>query len=355
MVIPLYNLRSFVGEAIASALAQQVVPEQLEVVVVDDGSTDGGGDIAVGAGDRVRYLRQSNRGLSAARNVGIAATTAPFVQLLDADDRIDPEKLAMQLRVFDAVPADVGVVYSGWRYIDDEGCLLTQRGWPKNEGAVLSLLLQGNLHPPVAPLVRREAIMRVGGFDETLTSVEDWNLWLRIARAGFHWRHVDRPLADYRVRGDGMHRNAPRMMDNRLRVIDGFFADPTIPTATHALRDRAIANACLVSACELYVSGHRMAGAQAMRRAASLCPELVASSRGLRRICRELLPLGARHMRGVVAMRRALLRQLDDMLDDLRTGRPSSLPLTSRLHVRAARLALGAHLTGKALRERASA
>jgi len=128
VVVPLYNLRDFVGEAIESELAQTLRPEDVEVIVVDDGSTDGSSEVAQRYGSRIRYLRQEDRGLSAARNAGIRVSSAPFLAFLDADDRLHPDKLRAGLEVFDARP-NTGLVYSGFHYIDEDGRRLPQRGW----------------------------------------------------------------------------------------------------------------------------------------------------------------------------------------------------------------------------------
>src|SRR5207249_5665470 len=104
VIVPLYNLREFVGDAIESVLAQTLPAHQLELIVVDDGSTDGGAEVVRHFVPPVRYLRQENRGLSAARNTGIRAARAPFLAFLDADDRLLPDKLAAQLEVFSPRP-----------------------------------------------------------------------------------------------------------------------------------------------------------------------------------------------------------------------------------------------------------
>src|SRR5262245_46653121 len=101
VVIPLYNLRAFGDEAVESALAQTLPPDDFEVIVIDDGSTDGSGDLVQRFVPRVRYLRQANSGLPAARNAGWRAARAPLVTFLDADDRIGATKLAESLAVFD--------------------------------------------------------------------------------------------------------------------------------------------------------------------------------------------------------------------------------------------------------------
>jgi glycosyltransferase involved in cell wall biosynthesis len=316
IVIPLYQLREFVAEAIESALAQTLAPSEIEVVVIDDGSTDGGGDVARGFEPRVRYLRQENRGLSAARNVGIGLTRAPFVQLLDADDRLAPDKLARQLAAFEGHP-EAGVVYAGWRHIDEHGAALPQVGRPRQSGDVVDALLLGNILPPVAPLVRRAAIERAGGFDESLTSLEDWDLWLRISLLGYRWTYIDALLCDYRVRASGMHANATRMHENRMRVVEKTFARRDLLPALRAQRRRAFAAAMLMGACDLYRAGDAAIGTRLLRQAVTGVPSLLASSRDLRRIGRALLPTGRQSIEVLVHERRRVLATLGRMLRDL--------------------------------------
>lgn len=315
VVVPVYDLRAFVGDAITSVLAQTLPPDAIELIVVDDGSRDGSGDVARSHGPRVQVLRQENRGLPAARNAGIAATSAPFVQLLDADDRLHPEKLAASLARFAAEP-DAGVVYTGVRFVDEAGAVLPQHGWSRDEGDVFARLVLGNLVNPHQPLVRRAALEAAGPFDETLTSLEDWDVWLRVARAGWSWRCVDRALVDYRVRAGGMHQHAARMCTNRLRVLDKLFADPALPDAIRALEQEAYLRIWLQAACDHYRGGAREAGARAVREALRRCPTLFADRTRLRALCRMLVPLGHQSEAVVVAHAAAIGRTLQQMLDD---------------------------------------
>jgi glycosyltransferase involved in cell wall biosynthesis len=331
VIIPLYNLDAFVAEAIESALAQTLPPSAVEIIVVDDGSTDGGSEIARRY-DPIRYVRQDNRGLSAARNVGLAMTRAPFVQLLDADDRLAPDKLERQLAAFDGHP-EVGIVYAGWRYIDESGAPLPQHGWSRHAGDVVDELLLGNLLPPVAPLVRREAIERAGGFDETLTSLEDWDLWLRISLLGRRWAYVDAALCDYRVRTAGMHRDGARMHANRMRVVEKTFARPDLLPAVRVQRTRTFAAAQLLGACDLYRSGDAASGARAFRDAVAMAPQLLAGPRALRRIARSLLPVGRQSMDVLVREQRPVLVMLSSMLTDL-FGAADCPPQIRRIRLR---------------------
>ncbi len=316
VVIPVRDLRTYLPEAIESVLAQTVPAETVEVIVVDDGSTDGSGEVAERYAPRVRVLRQPSRGLPAARNAGIDAASAPYLQFLDADDRLLPEKLEASLAVFAADPG-VGLVYSGCRFIDERGAPLPQEGWSREEGDVLSRLVLGNLINPHMALVRRDHVVRAGGFDEGLTSLEDWDLWLRLARQGVRWRCVDRALVEYRVRAGAMHQNVERMLENRLRVLDKLYADDGLPEPVRRLRPQAYQNAWLAAACQHYVRGDRTAGGATFGKAVGCRPEMLAEPETLRRVCRWFLPLGRQREAGVVARRRESLALLQAMLDDL--------------------------------------
>jgi glycosyltransferase involved in cell wall biosynthesis len=333
VIIPVYNLAAYLPEAIESALGQTLPPNDVEVVVVDDGSTDGSGEIARRYAPRVRVVRQENRGLPAARNAGLRATSAPFVNFLDADDRLLPDKLAAQLAVFARRP-DAGVVTAGVRYVDARGALLFPHGWARVDGAVLPQLVLGNFGPPHALLLRRAPLLAAGGFDETLAAAEDWDLWLRLARAGVRWALVDRPLADYRVRPDALHQNPERMAQSCLRVLDKVFADPALPQDIRRLRPRAYQNVALTAACDHYRAGDRAAGGRWLRAAVRARPGLLSEPRGLRRLCRLLLPVEQQSEAAVLADWRRLTAALDTMLRDLFAA-PDLEPEIARLRRRA--------------------
>ena len=224
VVVATFNHGRFVTDAIDSALGQTLAG--VEVVVVDDGSTDATPTILARYGDRIRVVRQANRGLAAARNRGLAVARGTYIGFLDADDVVAPTKLTEQAGVLDESPR------VGWTYcdvlIEDEtsGTTVTAsaqfayRG-RRLDGRLLPELIRGNFIPAIAPLVRRSALDAAGRFDERLTALEDWDLWLRLALVA-EARYVPRVLATYRLRAGGMSRDRTRMDENRFRVLDGF-------------------------------------------------------------------------------------------------------------------------------------
>jgi glycosyltransferase involved in cell wall biosynthesis len=318
IIIPLFNLGAFVAEAIDSALGQTLPPEAFEVIVIDDGSTDGGGEVARGYGSRIRYVRQENRGVSSARNSGIATAHGQFLTFLDADDRMLPEKLAAQLDAFATRP-EAGVVYCGCYYIDEQGARLPQHGWSRQEGSVYRDLVLGNLVHPHQPLVRRGVIEATGSFDDALSPAADWDYWLRTSEppTGCSWACVDRPLAEYRVRRVGMHQNVDGMLQDCRAVLDSVFARPPGIDLGTDIRAQAYQNIYLAAACAHLRAGDRRAGARCVRAAIDFRSEALADPKTLRRFCRLVLPLGYRYDGAIVANWRPLTAILRTALADL--------------------------------------
>jgi glycosyltransferase involved in cell wall biosynthesis len=181
VVIPVFNRRAAVRCAIKSVLAQTF--QDFEIVVVDDGSTDGTPvSVAEFADRRIRLLRhERNRGGSAARNTGIRASSAPYVAFLDSDDEWLPTKLQRQLEVFARSNKEqLGLVYTGAEWIYPDG-----RAWlriPRRELDLTRALLTENVIGETSVgMVRRRALDAIGGFDESLPSCQDMDLWLRIS------------------------------------------------------------------------------------------------------------------------------------------------------------------------------
>lgn len=231
VVITCYNHAAYLPEAIDSALAQTY--DDVEVVVVDDGSTDSTPEIATDYRN-VRYVRQHNQGLSAARNAGLAASTGEYVIFLDADDRLLPNAAADGMACFEAQP-DACCVFGSHRRVDRDGAPLevVRHGL---EGAVsYETLLKGNrvgMHAAV--MYRRSALLESGGFDPALPACEDYELLLRLARRGPLHAH-DRSVADYRIHDSNMSGDARLMLEAVMSVLESqrpfVDHDPTLKRA----------------------------------------------------------------------------------------------------------------------------
>jgi glycosyltransferase involved in cell wall biosynthesis len=212
----MYNSCPWIGQAVDSALRQTI--QDLEVIVVDDGSTDGGADVVRdrATGDpRLRLLRQENRGPSAARNAGVAEATAPYVAFLDADDRWLPEKLERQFALGGegVVYGDATIVgdvpYSGTRISDHQQLF---------EGLVFDHLTRSNFVAMTTVLAPRE-LVRQYAFNEDIRLAEDLDLWLRLAADDVPFSVVREPLAEYRVLPETPGRDSIGLNASRVAIL----------------------------------------------------------------------------------------------------------------------------------------
>jgi glycosyltransferase involved in cell wall biosynthesis len=197
VVIPTHNRRRLLGQTARSALGQ--VGVEVEVIVVDDGSSDGTADAVASIGDdRIRLLRhQKPLGVAMARNAGAGAARGSWVALLDDDDLWAPDKLKRQLEA--AAAAEAGWVYAGVVEVDAEGRLLGGSAPPSPE-ELLAGLRRRNLMPAGSSnvVVRSDLLSASGGFDPRLRHLADWDLWLRLAGLG-RPACVPAPLVAYRL------------------------------------------------------------------------------------------------------------------------------------------------------------
>jgi glycosyltransferase involved in cell wall biosynthesis len=190
VIIPTYNRAVFLPEAIASVLAQTY--NDFELLVVDDGSTDNTADLLAGYGDRLRYLRQPNRGPAAARNHGIRAARYDLLAFLDSDDRFVPNKLAIQAEAMQTNPS---LLISHTEEIwYRNGVHLNQKNIHRKAGGnlferCLALCVVGMS----TVMARRQLFEQVGMFDEDLPCCEDYDLWLRVSPT-LEFLYVDHPL-----------------------------------------------------------------------------------------------------------------------------------------------------------------
>jgi glycosyltransferase involved in cell wall biosynthesis len=191
VVIPVYNRREEVVEAIQSVLGQTLPPD--EVLVVDDGSTDGTADAAERFGGPVRVVRRRNGGPSAARNTGILSARGDLVAFLDSDDMWKPRCLEvlvnlLKLGNLDLAFGDVEVVQGGKvvtpSFLREKAFFPVIRANPQCIPNCFALLLIENFIPTSALVARRRALIDAGLFDESLRSVEDRDMWVRVARSG---------------------------------------------------------------------------------------------------------------------------------------------------------------------------
>jgi len=210
VVIPAYNAACFLPRCLKSIFAQTLKP--VEVIVVDDGSTDNTAEIAAAMGARV--INRTNGGLSAARNTGIQCASSEWIALLDADDMWAPEKLERQAT---CVGPDTVLVYTGIRYFDDSG--VHEERPAIDPVTARKMLRYCNPITPSSALVRRDAVIQDGGFREDIRACEDWEMWFRLQRLG-EFEAVSDPLTDYYVYPNSLSANPRKMLEALDRIID---------------------------------------------------------------------------------------------------------------------------------------
>jgi len=224
--MPAYNARPYIAEAINSVLEQEY--PHIELIVIDDGSSDGTAECAESFGDGVKVIRQANAGVAAARNKGLAEARGELIAFLDADDVWLPGKLKAQVEYLLAHP-ETGVVYgifSRWHAKPDgsfdsppepvvdnpQNPLLAEHsGW------IYTKLLFDNIVHIITAMIRKEVVEELVGFDESLPTGEDYDFWLRMSR---HFRadKLNRVLAYYRIHATSITK-VPRAENNEYRVL----------------------------------------------------------------------------------------------------------------------------------------
>ena len=178
VIIPTFDRGWCLREAVDSALAQEFT--NFELIVVDDGSTDGTAELLEAYRPKVRLLRQANRGVSAARNRGIAAARGELIAFLDSDDLWLPQKLATQVEFFRAHPEAL-IAQTEETWVRNGRRVNPGKRHRKRSGMIFEPSLDLCLVSPSAVMVRRELFDRVGLFDEGLPACEDYDLWLRVS------------------------------------------------------------------------------------------------------------------------------------------------------------------------------
>ncbi|GAB4534204.1 MAG: hypothetical protein Tsb0014_20230 [Pleurocapsa sp.] len=201
VIIPCYNCDRWIGEGINSVLAQTY--PNIEIIVVDDGSTDSSLEIIKSYSDQVKWLTGKNQGGNVARNRGFQLSQGKYIQWLDADDYLLPQKIEQQVKFLEQNNCDV--VYGDWRHQHhqaDGNYFLEDIKFSGKQTDVLESLLSGWWAAPLAYLIRREKVAEINGWDENLKVGQDRDFWIRVAIAQAKFAYQPGCYSIYRRYGD---------------------------------------------------------------------------------------------------------------------------------------------------------
>ncbi len=233
VIIPAYNAADTIGAAIASVFAQTVAP--FEIIVVDDGSKDDTAAVAGKFGAGVRVIRQANGGPAAARNRAAKEAGGAWLALLDADDSWLPQKLERQIETLarENFDPEIGVVHS----LSGDG-----RGDADREPIDFARLWERNRVATTTVLIRREAFLQSGGFDEdrALIGVEDYHLWLRLACSGWKFALCREVLVRYTPAENSLTSQTERFARAELTNAENIAARLNLPAADLRRKQAAI-------------------------------------------------------------------------------------------------------------------
>ena len=251
VIIPTYNRSRLLRLAVESVLAQTY--PHVEVIVVDDGSTDDTAKVMAQYAGRVTHIRQANQGVAAARNRGIQAASGEYLTCLDDDDLLLPTKLERQVRVLVSRPG-IGLVHCRFYFANGDGDNL-YKAKLLPEGEILKELIGNNFIWSGAPLVRRHCFDRVGLFDEEISSVTaDWEMWLRIAQAGYRFACVQEILGVYRVHQQSMMSDVAKLERGVFAVLERAFSNSNVPAEAVAVKDQIYGDFRAWISCRYYAA-----------------------------------------------------------------------------------------------------
>jgi len=272
VVIPAYNRAHCVEKAIDSVLAQTV--DRIEIILVDDGSTDNTRDIiAEKYGDRVRYIFQENQGIPGARNTGINHSRGEYVAFLDSDDSWRPNKLEKQLRLFEEHP-EYGMVACRCAKIQ---CAenpkkpdrpLSYQGRRGKSGWILKDLFAKNFIRTSSVIIRKNCFEKVGLFDETLLQTQDYDLWLRMA-AAYPVGFINESLTVYLDNARGISTDSLLGRLYRQRALEKAYLKKAVPKKLYR---RRMAQAYNVIGRHYLRRGDRAKGLKYLKQSLRLSP-----------------------------------------------------------------------------------
>lgn len=289
VIVPTFNGATFVRATLESVFAQDYRP--IEVIVCDDGSSDGTLAILAEYESRIRLVRQTNRGVAAARNSAAAIARGELLAFLDHDDLWEPNMLATLVPMLVA-RTDCGLIYADAWIIDSRGELRGKRGRFLHyaEGAIFDRLLHGNFIPVETTLMRADLFRELGGYDVRLRYLEDYELCLRLARRTRVAFHAG-PLARYRIHDHNLSHELEPMLVEWLTLIESLRAClPDLTAAQNETLDTEYDRLCVDLAWRALRRRDLVAADLSLKRAGPRRPRSKAMRVRLLRTALQILP-----------------------------------------------------------------
>ena len=218
VIIPCYKQADLLSAALDSLLSQDYT--SWEAIVVNDGSPDNTQSVTqknIDKDRRIKLVSKENGGLSSARNAGLRVAKGHWFLFLDADDYILPGCLKILYQTASNLNKET-LLQFGYRYINLEGDRILHETTPPSGGALIPSILSGNIGPCHSLIISRSLVSKVGYFDESLASAEDWDFWIRAAKAGAGIQKLNQILVVYRINLNSMSRQ-PKTMYKAMKSV----------------------------------------------------------------------------------------------------------------------------------------
>ncbi len=321
-IMAAYNGEKYIEQAVESVFAQTY--PNIELIVVDDGSTDSTPEILKSYGGTLTYVWQENQGGAAARNLAISHARGEFVANLDHDDVWLPEKTAKQVETFLAAP-ELDVVFGLAETMDAQGntmevAAVAPRGWHPRalglpfaayvcDGDVLARLIEGNVVSHSTVMMRRESVLKAGAYEPCRWPSDDYDLWLRLAARGCNFGLVGSILYRYRQHGNQITRDVESHHHAHMQVLEDVFAGDGYPPKVRDAARRAFGGKAKVLGDHAFAAGDTKKARAYYRQAMRYWP------RPIQRLSWALTLLGSIGLRGA-----RLLNRGSDIFTDKRAA-----------------------------------
>lgn len=270
VIIPVYNGDRYIVQAVESVLCQTFT--NLEIIVVDDGSTDRTQQVLQPYFDRIRYIYQENQGAAVARNLACELAQGEFLAFLDADDYFLSDKLEKQIVCFDADPA-LDMVQTGWFIVDETGREISAvKPWQQAPKLDLESFIIYKCVRPSAMMLRREWWERLGGFDSRLPPTEDLDFALRLTLKGCKAVWLEETLTCYRQHNSNLMSSGFPLMKNTEILMEEFFFRPDLPQSIRQLKNQERYQCFVWMGWRMYRDGHLKEMAECLEKSFQYTP-----------------------------------------------------------------------------------